>query len=385
MQFKQIKFLIGLMLLTLGMCLSACDKEKKKPQHDHVVVAKLQTPVQRLYYSSTLSPISTTPVVAPVAGNVEKMFFSYGEKVPQGKKLLVINSHPLSQEYRKTVSDFLQKKQAYVTGKLSFAGTQALFNAGVIPRSQYSSEQTQFNNAALDFLQARYQLRKVLRTANMDPSHIEQLSISDTTKVNALLQRHFSHIVVNAPIEGVALYPTSKTGSSAKALSVGSTLKNNQVLLLIGDLSGLSAKFQVSEIDIDRIVKNMVVKVTSNAFPMIKLQGYVTSVSSQAAQNSNDSGLSMFNVSVKIPHLSDAAAKKIRVGMTAKFEIDIKSQKQIMLPVAAVFQKNGLSMVTVIDKDGIKKAVPVVTGNTTPSSVAIRSGIKPGDRVVIHD
>ena len=54
-----------------------------------------------------------------------------------------------------------------------------------------------------------------------------------------------------------------------------------------------------------------------------------------------------------------------------------------MLPVNAVTEKNGVSVVTILDAQGKTKTVPVVTGDTTPIDVVIISGIKVGDKVVI--
>jgi len=69
--------------------------------------------------------------------------------------------------------------------------------------------------------------------------------------------------------------------------------------------------------------------------------------------------------------------------MTSKIEIDIKKQPVIMVPIAAVFRKNGGAGVTIIDKSGKRRVVSVVTGFTTPTQVAIVSGVKDGDRVVV--
>lgn len=380
------KAVISLICICLAVCcLAGCHKQQKPKKSEQIVTAKLQTPVQRLYYSGTLSPISATPVVSPVAGVVSKLYFSYGAKVVKGEKLLVIDSKSLASKYHSTVKAFLQAKQTYSNAKISFSGNEALYKAGIIARENYLDDQATFNTAALSFYQSRYQLEKLLQVAKIDVEKIETLSISDTQRVNQLLEKHFRHIDIYSPVEGVALYPSSSSSDgSGSTLSVGSEIKEEgKLLLLIGDLSGLSAKFKVSEIDVDRIHKGMKVIVQSSAFPDITLHGYISSVSSQATQSG--SGLSEFSVAVKIPKLTVAARDKIRVGMTAKFQIDIKSKKAVMLPVNAVFEKNGESKVTLIDAKGVKKEVSVVTGATTPSSVVIEQGVKPGDRVVVHD
>lgn len=368
--------------------LANCHGNKKttKAQHTQTVVAKLETPVQKLYFSGTLSPIRTSAVVSTVAGNISEIDFSYGERIEANQQLLVIDSQPLSQDYRKAVSDFLQKKDAYITGVSTFKGTEALFKAGVIAQNEYVSDKTALENKTLDYLQSRYALEKVLRTANIDSKKIEALSLSDTQEVNALLETHFRNIVVKASSGGIALFPIQKSSgddkSSSGKLMVGDTVKEGQLLLSIGDLTGLSATFDVSEINIDLIHKNMPVLVTGNAFPGKELTGVVTAVSAQANQGSGDSGLSMFTVAMKIPVVDKKIMENIRVGMTAKFEMDIKSSPRIMLPVNAVFEKNGESFVTIVE-NGADKIVPVVTGNTTPTQVVIISGIKVGDQVVV--
>ncbi|MCX7125192.1 MAG: ABC transporter substrate-binding protein, partial [Gammaproteobacteria bacterium] len=90
-----------------------------------------------------------------------------------------------------------------------------------------------------------------------------------------------------------------------------------------------------------------------------------------------------FTVKIKIPKVDPVVMEKIRVGMTAKFEIDIRGKPRIMLPVTAVSQQNGNSVVTALNAQGVQKIVPVITGDTTPTEVVIISGVNVGDRVLV--
>lgn len=381
---------IKIIILSVGVCLlTACHDNNKshEAQKTQVIVAKLETPIQQLYFTGTLLPITTTAVVSPVAGNISALHFTYGERIQAGQKLLVIDSKQLADNYRKVVKDFLQKKQAFIAGKGSFVGTQALYKAGVISKNEFVTAHTQFENQSLDYLQSQYALEKVLRTADVDSKKIEALSLAETKEVNATLERHFRNIQITAPDSGVALFPVARKSdgsskSSSGKLMIGDSVKEGELLLSVGDLTGLSATFDVSEIDIDRIHDKMPVIVTGNAFPGTQLKGFVTSVSAQANQGSGSSGLSMFTVSIKMPAVDKKIMDKIRVGMTAKFEVDIESPSRIMLPINAVSEKNGESIVTVVDH-GKNKVVPVVTGDTTPTQVVIISGIKAGDQVLV--
>ena len=66
---------------------------------------------------------------------------------------------------------------------------------------------------------------------------------------------------------------------------------------------------------------------------------------------------------------------------SAKASIKIKEAPQIQIPIAAVFQKDGKSMVTKMVK-GKKVEVAIVTGKTSMDSVVILSGLKAGDEIV---
>lgn len=390
---KKYAFIIVCTTLSCAVVTACHHKEKSKnTAKKQIIVAKFDTPVQRLYYSGTLLPIETVGVEAPVAGNITDVGFTYGDRVTKGQMLLVLHSRQLADNYRKTVNDFLHKKQTYQTQKELFAGTQALYKAGIVSRNEYQNAKDQFENTALDYLQSQFELQKVLHTANVDPKQIEALSIAQTDVVNKILERRFRRIEITAPSDGIALFPSKDSGGSSnngndssQKIINGIDVKEGQLLLQIGNLSGLSAKFDVSEIDIDRIHTGIPVIVTGNAFPGVVLKGVIVAVSSQANQNSGQSGLSTFSVKTKIPHLDAAIAKKIRVGMTAKFEIDIQGEPKLMLPVNAVTEKNGENVVTIMDADGKEKAVTVVTGSTTPTQVAIISGIKAGDKVVVPE
>ncbi len=63
--------------------------------------------------------------------------------------------------------------------------------------------------------------------------------------------------------------------------------------------------------------------------------------------------------------------------MSGAAERDIPEPPQIFLPIKAVIQKNGKTVVTVEDKDGVRREVVVITGKTTLTEVAIVKGISP--------
>lgn len=384
---------IGVVLLGLVACDQSDKKVEKKPQH--VISVKKESYTTRLSFTGKLKPIQLISVLSPVDGRVATLTFDYGGHVKRGDRLLTINSPQLADDFKKAVNDYLQKKDRYASGTQSFQGDQALYRAGIISKEDFTSSQSQYENKVIDFFQSRLALEKVLDEVDISPAAIERLTLKDTTAINRLLQRKFKDIVVNAPGKGVALFPiaTSSDGSSGSSddqtgkLTVGSAVKTGQLLLSIGDLSGLSVQVLVSEININRVKSGMKATITGDAFPGIALTGRVTIVSSQANPAQGDSAsLSLFNVMVEIPKLTPAQRSKIHVGMTAKVDIVIPEKPQILIPLVAVKTEGNTSQVMVLSSTGKRRAVTVITGATTPDGrVVIVHGLTVGDRIVWDD
>lgn len=122
---------------------------------------------------------------------------------------------------------------------------------------------------------------------------------------------------------------------------MGAEVKQDQLLLSIGDLSGFTMTFPVSEININRLKLGLKAIVTGDAFPGITLEGVVTSVTWETnhGQTGGQGALSMFNIEIKISNVSEKEREVIHVGMTANVEIDVKNRAHILLAIQAVFQK----------------------------------------------
>lgn len=386
---KKIVYIFMFLFLFSG-CSNKDDAVKSAPKPT-IVVAKLQSPVLQLYFTGTLQPLETIPVLSPVDGQVTSLLFSYGEQIKKDKLLVRIGSTQLADKYRKSVGDYLQKKDQYQRNIQSYQNDLMLYRAGVISRDQFTQSKGQFETSVLDYYQSQYDLEKVLRKVGIPVSVIEKLTISQTQEINETLKRKFNDINVVAPGAGVALFPTKDPGSSDSGnkngdgvLRIGSDLKENDLMLMIGDMTGLTVSLKVNETDINRIRTNMPVSITGDAFPGVTLHGVIESVSSQAQPGQDNSGQSQFLVIVKVPKINEEQEKVLHVGMSARVEVDIKQAPQVMLPIRAVsFNAAGQPVVTILDSAGQRKQVIVTPGTTTPTQITIISGVTPGQKIEV--
>lgn len=374
------------------LTLSACKKEDRAPQKkERIVTAQKRSVSTHLYYNGTIAPIRTISAISPADGRIATMHFEYGATINKGQLLVTIDSQSLAEKFRSAISDFLTTKETLSTQRITFQGVEALYKAGIETKNSFITARSTYETTEVNFYQKKLALEKVLHQANMPLAQFENLSISDTKDVNAALSHKFSSLPVKADGSGVALFPVSTDSSNdggdtnGQKLIVGSQVKQGQLILSIGDLSGLSVSFKVGEVDINRIQDGLKVVVTGVSFPNQVLQGYISQVASQADQSSGSQALSQFDVTVTIPKISALQKKVVHIGMTSKVDIEIKNPPQIMLPINAVNQVNGQSVVTVVAKDGKRAQVPVVTGSTSMNDVAIISGVEAGQRVVVYD
>lgn len=369
------------------------EESKQKAQEAvKTVVAKSEVPVIPIYYKGTMQPKEEKSITSPVDGRISRMYFNYGDHISKKQKLIELDSTTLNEDYHKSITDYLSAKNSYYTGIEEYKGSMELYKAGANSKSQFESDKTTHDTAFLTYVQAKLDLEAQFDLYKIsNRSSILSLKYDDVGEIKDILQSNLKPILVTSDQNGIALYPSESSASSTPSdessgpLSVGTELKKGQLLLSVGDLSGYSVSFDVSEIDVNSLKVGMPVTVTGDAFSDITLQGKIDSISSQAKSGSGSGTLSQFTVSVLVPSLPAKADDVIKVGMTCKVEIKTTQPKGIMLPVSAVAHNDTGDFVMMMGDNGVRKPVVVTTGITTPTGVVIKTGVKEGDRVVIDN
>ena len=381
----------------IPLCLVSCqsketDKKAKAAPVKTIVATKKALTID-LKFNGTLMPIRAYSVVSPVEGRVNKINFKYGDYVKKGQLLFVLSSPTLKDNFSKAVTEFLTQKSAYLNEKSTYAGDKMLYKAGVISEADYLSSKSSADSALIAYHSAKVDLEKITNVVNVDSNKIEGLSIEGATKLGSTYDKAFSNINVYADHSGVALFPVpgesgdSDDSSKSEKLIIGSGMKEDQLLLSVGDLSGLDVQFDVNEMDINQIKVDMPVVVTGDAFPTLSLKGKVDMVSTQAKPtSSDDAAQGLFQVSVDVPKLDADVLNIVRIGMSCHVKIQVKLPESIVLPMSAITVSNGASSVKIMGTDGKVKSISVVTGKATADGeIAIIKGVKAGDKVVVND
>lgn len=379
------KALLRLGLIIVIIVTSACPGNKP-PQHTVLkkYIVHPETLHKTLFFTGTLEPLKEQPLTCPFDAIIEAMPHGYGQFVQQGETVFTLNSAELEKQYNETLTEYLKAKDNYSVANAKFVGTEDLWQAGLMAKNNYLSEKSSLNTSRISLMQATRKLTETLeKMGNVFDADLAHLSFAEFDKVRLALMGNHNLIPLNAPSNGVLLYPPKVNDDKSERMRVGSTVKAGQVLGLIGDLSGVRIEINVPEVDIDKIKIGMPATIRGVAFAKHDLKGTLVSLNAQAS-TTNSGALPSFTALVEVKNLTPTQQALIKVGMSAAIELTVKSTDKLLVPIMAVRQKRNVSIVQLIDsKDKIHEQV-VTTGAAYVDKVVIDTGLKQGD-VIVYD
>lgn len=132
---------------------------------------------------------------------------------------------------------------------------------------------------------------------------------------------------------------------------------------------------QVDDIDIVNVKQDAPVKVTVDAVPGETFQGKVTHVSPMGEKINN---VTRFSINIEVK-----GGPQLRPGMQANCFIDGGSAENVLLiPVEAIFEEDGKTMVEVLDEDGNVRMVQVRLGLMNDRYAEVIDGLEEGQLVI---
>jgi hypothetical protein len=383
-----------LFALILMLSLSATSHALSKKEHyTDLTVSLSQHLTQTLYFQGIVTPFNTNTVIAPFDGIITKpLGFNYGQIIKKDQYLLTIRPTSDTDSYRDALIAYLNAKSTYSTAKQKFTGQQLMYENGLLAKNDFTDIQNSLVNQKITLDQTLIHLQSIiaLMTPNAESrenvlNSLKNLNLNDSN-IGAVLTQNFAEVSILSTAAGVALSPPSTDDNNQNAsrpLGMNSTVKRDQALVIIGNLTGIKVNINVEELNINKLVKGQPVTVTGPAFGQFTLQGSVHDVSYQNI-NSQYGNSTTYPATVIVPQLTPEQEKIIRSGMTATVAIAIPQPDAILIPINAIIIKDRNSYV--LKKVGGKLVqTPVTTGLTTLNQITITSGLEAGDTIAIID
>ncbi len=371
------------LLLLFFIFITACSQEPTI-KNGHLVKIESHAVANNLFYSGTIQPLKTIVITTPADGVVIDMPKQYGETVNAGQLVYIISSAKFLSDYKQALMQYIKAKSEFNNTETQLKEAEFLHKNQLISDDDYKSKQANFYASQLGLLQAKDSLEILLKQLAVKDVNLYKLSIADIDKITQALhlQKDSENIRIVSPINGVLL-SSGKNEEETKKILNGDAVKQGDVLAVIGDMSGISVKIKVNELTVNQLKEKQKVKITGIAFPDEILNGEIKRIDRQGDM-SGGGGLPTFSVEVIVPTVTAAQLKKIHVGMSAQVEINFSEEPSINIPINAVKEKSGRVFVQVYDEHKkILQEQEVKTGKTTTDSVAILSGLKKGDQIVV--
>lgn len=382
---QYMKFLLILLLVvTLYSCLHHHNNAAKKS----LLTVESRSLTTTLYYSGIIEPFKTTVITCPADGVVSDMSFNFGDTIKTGQPLFIIASEKFDTDYKNALMQYIKAKTDFNNAATQLNESKFLHKNLLISDDDFKAKETTYYTAQLAMIQARTALDAMIKQIDLKNFKLDDLKIQDVNKITQLLQAENNKqlLKIAAPVDGMILMAGKSDGNSGdlKRLSKGDSVKQGDVLAVIGNANGLTIHVNVSEFNINQLQIGQRVAVTGAAFPDFILSGAITGLDRQAQSSQN--GLPVFPVEIVVPQLTKAQREQIHMGMSAKVAITINGKAEITIPIKAVVEKNGASFVTVSDaKTGKLREVMVKTGQTTLDSVVIEDNLAAGEKIVVPD
>ena len=354
-----------------------------------------------------LAPGRVVEVVAPIESHVSEVHVRYGQRVAAGDPLVDLDVGLIAAEHRRARVEHIRAlealhaledwengaemtnarrglrraKMALDSEERQLRRTAFLLEQGLVPASEHEAARERHENRKLDFEAARRDLEAAQAKGGGDAREVARLEAEDAHARLLAHERKLEMTEVRAPIAGVVV---AAQGADAKPLARGRPAAQGELLVSIADFDRISVLTSVDEVDVGKIEAGQPAWISGPGFPDLRLEGAVAHVSSRASGGLRRRSTPQFEIVVALDRLDATHQARLRAGMSAHVTIVVLDRPAaLMVPIAAVEQRDGRTWVRVLDRaTGAVEERAVELGLTTLDSVEVVEGIEAGEEIV---
>lgn len=276
-----------------------------------------------------------------IAGRISEVLVEDGQFVTAGQPLLRLESVELVNGVN-VANDGVRRRQAdYDNAMTDYQRYQVLYNERAVAKQQLDNVETKL---------------KIAQT---------ELSSAYASLSNA--QKQYEYGVITAPVSGVV---------ANKTAVIGQVVAAGQSLMTVQNISQVYAVVNIEQKDMGILKSGMAAEIKVDAYPNQVFSGVVDIINPVAA-NSNR----MFRVKIKINNPDN----QLKPGMFVKTGIILGAEaKALFVPQKAIFQKQGLYYVYLIEGDKVVKQ-PVEVGLVQEDWMEVKTGVQEKMNIAISN
>ena len=292
-------------------------------------------------YVATIKSRRSATMQPQVDGNLVKIFVRSGEVVKAGQVLMRIDPLKQMATVLSQQGTQQQKKALYDYTHIEVERQHKLFDAGVVSRDAYDQAIQAYENAKAD-----YESNEAL---------------TDTQK------QQLAYYDIRAPFDGIVGDIPVHLGDYVSATTLLTTVDEN---------ADLEAYIYVPTERSSMVRLGLPVEILDNSGNLL-IRSKITFLSPQV-----DNGLQSILAKAQVPRTADI----LRNQQMVKARVTWSTSPAPVVPVLAVSLIGGQTFVYLASPKGdgyIAHQVPVNLGETVGNTYPVKSGLKPGDKVIV--
>jgi hypothetical protein len=190
-------------------------------------------------------------------------------------------------------------------------------------------------------------------------------------------EQELEDCVIRAEKSGLVIYPSAASWKTTPDITDGATVRKDQVLLLMPDLSQMQVKLGIHESVIDRVRPGLEAIVTLPDRTLTAKVSEVASVTRPAGWWTGN--VVKYDTVIKLPE-----NEGLKPGMSAEIEVILAVHEDVLLiPVAAVIETDQGDYCWVAGQaDPVKKEIQL--GDSNDVFIEVLSGLREGEQVILN-
>lgn len=292
-------------------------------------------------YVATIKSRRSATMQPQVDGNLVKIFVKSGDVVKAGQSLMRID--PLKQiaTVQSQQGTQAQKKALYDYTKIEEERQRKLFEAGVVSRDAYDQATQAYQNAKADYE--------------------SNIALTDTQK------QQLAYYDIRAPFDGIV---------GDIPVHLGDYVSTTTVLTTVDENADLEAYIYIPTDRAAQVRRGLPVEILDNSGNTL-VKSTISFLSPQV-----DNGLQSILAKAEIPR----TAELLRNQQLVSARVIWSTAPAPVVPVLAVSLIGGQTFVYLAAPKGagyVAHQVPVMLGETVGNTYPVKSGLKPGDKVIV--
>ncbi|MBP9211221.1 MAG: efflux RND transporter periplasmic adaptor subunit [Bacteroidetes bacterium] len=243
----------------------------------------------------------------------------------------------------------------------NFERQKSLFAQGSISRAEYDGANARYKRASAAVSSADASIK--FAEANVRATEVQ-----------------LEYTLIRAPFDGVVLTKNANVGEVISPF--GAAAGSRGAIVSVADMTSLEVEADVSEANIEKIKEGMPCEITLDAYPERRYSGFVNKIVPTA-----DRAKATVLTKVRFKDRDERVLPEMRAKVSFIKEEQKQEKKDsaplISVPASAITTRNGQKVVFVAKGETVTETA-VTLGEVMGSRIEVRSGVKPGEKVVLR-